>query len=379
MKMRSMLLAAGLLALAACHSAEAPAPKADSQARTVNVVTVEPRVLAGALAASGPLIPREEAAVTPEVTGYRVSRVLVEEGAYVRRGQTLAQLDPALIEAQIAQQAALAQQAQVQAERAQAEADRVQGLDAQGVLSSEDVQGRQFAARAARANAAAQQAALRDLRTRAAKLSVTAPVAGLVLERTVRPGDLAAGGATPWFRIARDGQIELEAQLSEADLARVRVGQPVEVALTGGARVQGTVRLVEPAIDPQTQLGAVRISVPNHPQARAGGFARANFSGGSTPVLAVPESAVRYDADGASVMAVGADNRVKQVAVKTGARGDGYVELVSGPPAGSRVLERAAALVLPGDVVKPVQAAPAAGPPAGAAAAKSAPQPAAKP
>ena len=376
MRMRSMLLAAGLLTLAACHSPEAPAPKADSQARAVNVVAVEPRVLAGALAASGPLIPREEAAVAPEVTGYRVSRVLVEEGASVRRGQTLAQLDPSLIEAQIAQQAALAQQAQVQAERAAAEAARVEGLDDQGVLSKEDVQGRQFAARAARANAAAQQAAVRDLRTRAAKLSVTAPVAGLVLERTVRPGDLAAGGATPWFRIARDGQIELEAQLAEADLARVRAGQSVTVALTGGGQVQGTVRLVEPAIDPETQLGSVRISLPPHPQVRAGGFARAVFAGGETPVLTVPESAIRYDADGASVMVVGPDNRVRQVAVKTGARGGGYVELVSGPPAGSRVLQRAASLVLPGDVVRPVQgAAPAAASPA----AKVAPKPAAKP
>lgn len=378
MRMRSMLLAAGLLALAACHRADDAAPKADSQARAVNVVTLEPRVLAGAIAASGPLIPREEAAVAPEVTGFRVARVLVEEGAYVRQGQTLAQLDPALLEAQIAQQSALAQQAQVQAERAAAEAARVQGLDAQGVLSAEDVQGRQFAARAAQANAVAQQAALRDLRTRQAKLSVTAPVAGLVLERAVRPGDLAAGGATPWFRIARDGEIELEAQLAEADLARVRSGQQVTVELTGGARVQGTVRLVEPAIDAQTQLGAVRIRLPAHPQVRAGGFARAIFAGSAAPVLAAPESAIRYDADGASVMVVDPDNRVRQVAVKTGARGGGWVELVSGPPAGSRVLQRAASLVLPGDVVKPVQAQAA--PAAAAPAAKAAPQqPAAKP
>jgi HlyD family secretion protein len=373
--MRSMFLAASLLALAACHSPEAPAPKAESQARTVTVVTVEPRLLSGALSASGPLIPREEAAVAPEVTGFRVSNVLVEEGAYVRRGQTLAQLDPALLEAQIAQQAAQAQQAEVQAERAQAEAARVQGLDTEGVLSKEDVQGRQFAARAARATAAAQQAALRDLRTRRAKLSVTAPVAGLVIERTVRPGDMAAGGATPWFRIARDGQVELEAQLSEADLARVRVGQPVNVQLTGGATVQGTVRLVEPAINAETQLGAVRISLPSHPQVRPGGFARASFQGAGEPVLAVPESAVRYDADGASVMVVGPDNRVRQTTVRTGARGAGYVELVSGPPAGARVLQRAASLILPGDVVRPVAAPAAAAAPAAKAAPKEAAQP----
>lgn len=361
--MRRSAMALMALALAGCHGPEAPAPKAGDQARTVNVVTVEPRRLTGTLSASGPLVAREEAAVAPEVTGFRVARVLVEAGAYVRRGQVLAELDPALIEAQVAQQSALAAQAQVQAERAEAEAARVAGLDTQGVLSKEDVEGRRFAARAARANAAAQAAALRDLRARAGKLSVTAPVAGLVLERTVRPGDLSASGGTPWFRIARDGQIELEAQLSEADLARIREGQPATVQLSGGAQVQGVVRLIEPAIDPQTQLGAIRISLPAHPQVRPGGFARANFSAGGAAVLSVPESAIRYDADGASVMVVGAGDRVRQVPVKTGARGGGFVELVSGPPAGARVLQRAASLVLPGDVVRPATAAaPAAAP-----------------
>src|SRR5690606_34274701 len=97
MRMRSMLLAAGLLGRAAFHRADDAAPESDSQARAVNVVTLDARVLAGAIAASGPLIPREEAAVAPEVTGFRVARVLVEEGAYVRQGQTLAQLDPALL------------------------------------------------------------------------------------------------------------------------------------------------------------------------------------------------------------------------------------------------------------------------------------------
>jgi HlyD family secretion protein len=119
----------------------------------------------------------------------------------------------------------------------------------------------------------------------------------------------------------------------------------------------------------------VRISLPPHPQVRSGGFARASFQGAAGPVLAVPESAVRYDADGASVMVVGPNNRVQQVAVRTGARGGGYVELVSGPAAGARVLQRAASLILPGDVVKPVEARPAQ---ATRPAAKPAPQAAAK-
>lgn len=363
----AVTVAAALVSLAACG--QKPPPKTDpaAQARAVRVVRVEQRPITGALTASGVLIPREEAAVTPEVTGYRVSRVLVEEGAYVRAGQTLAQLDGALIGAQVEQQRALAAQAAVQAEQAEQEAARVNGLDGQGVLSDEAIAQRRFQARAARASANAQAAALRDTTTRAGKLAVTAPVSGIVLERTVRPGDQSAGGSAPWFRIARDGEIELQAELAEDDLAKVRVGLPAMVTLPNGASVQGVVRIVSPQIDPATKLGKVRVRLPVRSDIRSGGFGRALFNDAGGTSLAIPESAIRYDADGASIMVVGSDNRVKRVAIKTGGRGGGLVALVQGPPAGTRIVQNAAAFLLDGDRVRPTEEA--------AAPAKAQPQP----
>lgn len=359
------------LALTACGPKEQPKKDPAAEARTVRVVRVENRAITGSLTASGSLIPREEAAVAPEVTGYRVSRVLVEEGAYVRAGETLAQLDGALIAAQVEQQRALAAQAAIQADQAEAEAARVAGLDGQGVLSDEALQQRRFQAKASRATANAQAAAYRDAQTRAGKLAVTAPVSGLVLERTVRPGDLAAGGATPWFRIAREGKIELSAELPEDDMARVRIGQRVTVTLPSGGSAEGQVRIVAPEVNTQTKLGSVRISLPVRDDIRAGGFGRAIFSDASGQGLTVPETAIRYDADGASVMTVGEGNKVKRVVVQTGARGEGLVTLVKGPPAGTRVIQNAAAFLLDGDVVKPMDAtaAPAAAPAAKPAAA----------
>lgn len=354
---RAIMALAFVAMLAGCHGpAEAPDAKAET-ARAVRVVSVEPRNIAGGLTASGDLVPREEAAVLPEVSGYRVARVLADVGDHVERGETLVQLDPALIQAQLAQQEALAAQAAVQAEQAEEEAERVAGLDNQGVLSQEQIEQRRFEARAARAAANAQAAALKDLRTRASKLSVTAPVSGLILERNVRPGDLSAGGAAPWFRIARDGQIELEADVSVGDLARIRPGQQARVTLPNGAVVPGVVRLVSPQIDPQTKLGHVRVRLPVRADVRAGGFGRAVFEDVSGQVLAVPETAIRYDADGASVMVAGPDNRVKRVAVQTGQRGSGLVELVKGPARGSRVVLNAAAFLLDGDLVRPVAGA----------------------
>jgi len=352
------------LALAGCHKL-APKSTEAQNARAVRVVTLADVPITGALAASGDLVPREEAAVLPEVTGYRVSKVLVDVGDTVKQGQTLVTLDPALIQAQLAQAEAVAAQAQVQSQQAADQANRVKDLDSAGVLSQEAIEQRRFQARAAQATANAQAAALKDLRTRINKLSVTAPVAGLVLERTVRPGDMSATAAsTPWFRLARDSEVELAAQLSEDDLAKIRPGVHAEVTLPSGETVQGVVRLVSPQIDNTTKLGVVRIHLPVGRNIRAGGYGRAVFNEVSGSALAAPETAVRYDADGASVMVVGADNRVKHFPVLTGQRGGGYVQLVKGPPVGSRIVQNAAAFLLDGDLVKPTDAveAPAATP-----------------
>lgn len=355
-----LALAVGLasaVTLAACGSKEPPKKDPAAQARAVSVVRLEPRAITGALSASGTLRPREEAAVAAEVAGFRVLRVNADVGDTVRAGQVLVQLDPALLEAQIAQ-------AQAQAAQAEDQAKRVADLDGQGVLAQEQIAQRRFQAQAARAN-------LRDLQTRLAKLSVVAPVSGVILERTVRPGDLSSGGGTPWFRIARDGQMELGADMSEDDLARIRVGQAATVTLPGGGQVQGTVRIVSPQIDAQTKLGQVRVLLPARSDIRAGGFARAVFADASASTLALPETAIRYDANGAAVMVVGADNRVKHVAVQTGQRGSGLVQIVKGPASGSRVVQNAASFLLDGDLVKPVETSAAAAQPA-------APQPAAR-
>ena len=73
--------------------------------------------------------------------------------------------------------------------------------------------------------------------------------------------------------------------------------------------------------------------------------------------MTVPETAVRYDADGASVMVVQADNRVKRVPIRTGMRGGGLVQILEGPPQGAQVVQSAASFLLDGDRVAPTQAA----------------------
>ncbi len=354
-RLNTLIAAALALALAGALAGCQPKKAAEAprqQARAVSVVVVAPREIAGGLIASGALVPREDIAVFPQLTGYRVAQVLVDVGAKVAAGQPLARLDDTLLQAQLAQQTALAAQQSVLADEADAQATRVKGLDDEGLLSKEQIDTRRFAARSARAQANAQAAAVRDLRTREGLMVVRAPRAGLVIERNVRLGDLAGAGTTPWYRIAQGAQVELAADVGEDALGKLRPGSTAQVTLADGAVAPGVVRLVSPAIDPATKLGRVRIALPVRPDVRAGGFAKASFTGFTRSALAVPETAVRYDANGASVMAVGPDERVSRVAVTTGQRGGGYVELLTGPPAGSRVVEKAAAMLVPGDYVR---------------------------
>lgn len=336
----ALALAACLLPLSACSDDPPPVEKKET-ARAVTVAEVTLRPISGRATATGLLVPREEAAVGVELSGFRVKSVLVEEGAQVKAGQPLALLDDTLLRARVAQARATYEQ-----ERSQAA--RVAGLEGSGVLSDEEIALRH-------SQAAVAKAQLDDLNAQAARMTVRAPVSGLVIERNVRPGAVSGGG-DPMFRIARDGLIELDAEVPEDALATIEEGTPAQVTLPGGETFAGEVRLISPRIDPQTKLGRVRVRLPVDPSLRAGGFASASFQREAQPVPAVPEKAVQFEASGPLVTVIDADNRAERMSVRTGARADGYVELVEGPPVGTRVALGGGAFLLDGDLVDPVAA-----------------------
>jgi HlyD family secretion protein len=352
-----LALALSAFGLSACGKGSSGKTKIEGAAaapadmRSVRVIKVESRELTGGLVASGVLVSREEAAVGSELAGFRVARVLVEEGAVVAAGQPLVQLDDTLIQAQIAQQTALVAQQAVAARQSQLQADRVVGLQGQGVVSEEQLQQRQFQAESSHAALAAQTAILQDFKTRQARMTIRAPVGGRVLERTVRPGDISGGGT--YFRIARDNLVELDAEVPERSLSTVQVGDGAEVTLPSGKTVQGKVRLISPRIDAQSRLGRIRVLLPVSNDLRPGGYAQAAFNSATRKATVVPEAAIRFDAEGASVMVVGEGNRVQQVKIKAGQRSGGYVELLEGPAVGATVVKGAGSFVMSGDVIKP--------------------------
>jgi HlyD family secretion protein len=365
--------AASVFALAIYGCGQKPAPAAesvthkDTKAATgtqqaMRVTRVAARNLSEQITASGRLVVREEAAVASELPGYRVAQVFVDEGDWVKRGQALARLDDTLLQAQIAQaEATLAtQKANVDFKKSQLE--RGEMLAKEGAFAKEQLEQRRMETAGAEASLMASQANVDEMKVRSSRMTLRAPVAGAVLQRNIRPGEISGTAAGPYFRIARDGLIELDAELPDSKLALVKEGAPATVKLSTGETIQGKVRFVSPRVDENTSLGRARIEMPFDKTLRPGSFAEAVFAGsGSSDVVSVPASAIRYESGGPSVMLVGEGNKVSKVPVKIGERTGDFVQLVEGPPAGSRVLQVGAAFTLDGDVIEPIEEGVAAG------------------
>jgi len=352
------------LALHSCGQKPAPAEETAGKAKTAEagdvqatrVTRVAQRDLSEEIVATGRLVVREEAAVGSELPGYRVSAVYVDEGNWVKQGQALARLDDTLLQAQIAQAEATLATQQANVDFKNSQLARAEMLAGEGAFSKEQLEQRRMEAVSAKASLAASEAAVNEMKVRSSRMTLRAPVSGAVLERNIRPGEISSvGGMNPYFRIARDGLIELDAELPDAKLAQIKQGDTAQVTLPSGEVVTGKVRFISPRVEVATGLGRARIELPFDKELRPGSFAEARFNGSNTGVITVPASAIRYEAGGPSVMLVGEGNKVSRVPVKLGERTGDFVQLVEGPPAGSRVLTVGAAFTLEGDVIEPVE------------------------
>lgn len=350
-RLSAMALIPAMLLTACGHRSE---QRQEPPPPTVSAARVEHRALEGGFTASGRLLPREEVAVAPELSGYRIAHVLVDEDARVGTGQVLAVLDDTLLRSQIAQARAQLLQQQVAYDKARMEADRVAGLDNQGVLSQEAIDQRRMAERSTQASVAVARAQLADLLTRQQRLIVRSPVMGRILQRSARPGEPSASGSV-LFTLARDDLVELDAEVPEASMGALAPGDPVTVTLASGAKVDGKVRLLGARVDNQTGLSRARIALPVRADLRPGGFAQASFTKLGAPVLTAPEGAVHYDADGAYMLLLGKGERVYRAAVRTGRRVGGMVEILSGVADGALAVLGGGAFVLEGDKVRIAQ------------------------
>ncbi|KAA2236501.1 efflux RND transporter periplasmic adaptor subunit [Salinarimonas soli] len=385
---RSLILLAGLALVAPVGSAGAQTPAAQSLAPAVTVATALERELVERVIVTGTLMPREEILVAPEVEGLRIVEVRAEEGDRVEAGQVLARLNRDLLETTLAQNnatitraaAAIAQAKSqiVQAQAADVEArqalERTESLSRSGNTTQAALEQRVSAARAAEgrlaaardalaiaeADRAAAEAQRKEIEVRLARTEIKAPAAGIVSRKNARVGATASGAGDPLFRIIKDGEIELEGEMTETQLPRIKEGAAAEVRIDEDRTVAGRVRNVYPEVDRATRLGRVRISLARDPSLRVGSFARGTVEVARRAGVAVPLGAVLYGAEGPSVQVV-VNDRVETRRVRTGLSSDGLIEIREGVAAGEPVVARAGSFLRHGDTVRPIVAETAQG------------------
>ncbi len=351
-----------VLALAAAYyafsSGKGAADAGDGEAAAVpNITVVIPgRVsVEAAIAANGTIAARREMPVGVAGEGGQVVRVLVEPGQWVGAGQALAVIDRSVQSQQAASLSAQIRVAQADANLAQAELERAEALVSRGFISKADMDRKRATRDAANARVRVAQAQYAEATARNARLNIVAPAAGLVLTRDVEPGQIVSSGSGVLFRMARGGEMEMLAQMAEADLARVRVGTRATVTPVGtDAQIAGQVWQVSPVIDMTTRQGTVRIAIPYSSVLRPGGFADARLVAGTAEVPLLPESAVQSGAEGNFVLVVGKDNKIERKPVKVGTVSDAGVSIASGLTGNERVVTLAGAFLNVGDTVKPV-------------------------
>lgn len=337
----------------------APAPAAGALPK-VTVVVPGRDTVTRAVTGTGSLAARREMPVGVVGEGGLVTRVLVEPGSWVSAGQVLATVDRS-VQAQTAESlSAQVRVARADAQIAQTELDRSNQLVERGFVSKADIDRKTATRDAANARVRVAQAQLAETQARNRRLDIRSPAAGLVLTRAVEPGQVVGGGSGVLFRIAMGGQMEMRAQLSEADLANVRAGSPAEVVPVGDTRVfKGEVWQVAPVIDPQTRQGIARIALRYDPALRPGGFASARIGAGASTAPLLPESAVLSDDKGSYVYLVDAQNKVVRRDVRVAEVSDEGALIASGLIGDERVVASAGAFLNPGQEVVPVRAAAA--------------------
>ena len=383
---RSLLLACGLMSLAACggkEQASAPPPP------EVGVVEVKPQTVPLTRDFVGRLSPYRSADVRARVAGV-LQRRTYEEGSDVREGQVLFEIDPAPLQASLGVAQGQLAQAEATYANARTSAGRARQLAPQKFVSQSDLDNALAAERSAGAAVEAARANVRNAQIDLGYAKVSAPIAGRAGKQRVTEGALVGQGeATLLTTVDQLDPLYANFSIGSNELAQMRAATNVSLAGTGKSSVQvvlpgdrihvqqGVLDFSDTTVDPATGAVSLRALVPNPDHTLfPGSFVtlKANL-GELHEVFLVPQEAVLRDANGAFARVVGADGNVERRNLAIAAAQDSQWIVTSGIAAGDKVIVSGVQKAREG---APVQATPwrkeAAGQPDGKAPAKAAPK-----
>ena len=350
----------------AAHAVDEKKSEPPKPALTVTTTQPVAASLPIKLAANGNVAAWQEASVSSESNGLRLTEVRVNVGDVVKAGDVLAVFSADTVNADLAQAQAALQEAQANAADAAANAARARTLQNSGALSAQQISQYNTAEQTANARIASAKAALASQQLRLKYTRVVAPDSGVISARTATVGAVSAPG-TELFRMIRQGRLEWRAEVVAQDLHNIKVGTGAVVKAANGSELTGKVRMIAPTVDLQTRSALVYVDLPpnisKEAPFKAGMFASGQFELGVSQAMTVPQQAIVVRDGFSFVFRLNADQHVSQIKVTPGRRLGDRIEVLGGLTADTQIVVRGAGFLNDGDLVRKVaETAPAAAP-----------------
>ncbi len=335
------------------------------EVQSTPVVTAFPSSLLSTLNASGYVVAQRKAAISTKAQG-RLEWLGVAEGSVVKQGQLLARLERQELTAQLAQAKAQVGLAQAELDDATREFERSKSLLAKQYISQAAADSAKARFEKARAQQTAASAAQAVAQAAFDQSEIRAPFDGVVLTKNANVGDnitpfsSAADSKGAVVTIADMSTLEVEADVSESSLGKIRIGQPVEIGLDAlpGERFSGVVVRMVPTIDRAKATRLVKLKF-NQIDARILPDMSAKVSflekplspEQRKPVVGVNQAAVLTTADESAIFVIESE-RLKRVALPKPVQSMGELVLVPGLQANQRVVLRPEAGLRDGQSVR---------------------------
>jgi RND family efflux transporter MFP subunit len=332
--------------------------KPNASSMTITTTQVKSEDIVRSVPATGSIYPWQEVIIGAEVGGYRVAEVLVDVGTRVAKGQPLVKLSGDMLQADLDSKRAALRSAEASEVNASAALRRGQQVQNSGALSAADLDKLKADHIAAQARVETARADVTTSELRSRYGTVTAPDSGVVTSRTVSVGQIAQAG-TEMLRMLRQNRVEWRAEVPEAQLSRIKVGQAATVMAVDGTTLKGRVRAVAPTVQTSNRTGLVYVDIIGE-GARPGMFARGQIEVGKGPALLLPVASVVMQDGYSYVFVLKGKNSVERRRVQqVGVRGND-MEITDGVAAGDVIAVKGAGFLKDGDTVAVNNAAPAA-------------------
>ncbi len=268
----------------------------------------------------------------------RLLSLKVSEGAPVKKGQLLAEVDAAEAENAYRQSDAGLKAAEVNAANMERDLERFRRLFEEKAVTRHQLEQMEAGAAAAKAQKEQASASLRMAGTLLSYGKLYSPVDGVVTRKWMEPGNLAYPGM-PILTVENPASLELLVEVPENKAREIPSGSGAKIFLEDDGRsVDTTVAAVVPAADAFTKTSTVRLEVPKEPGIVPGQFARVRFKAFTKEFISVPAGALRKQGQLESVFVRDDKGLASLRIIRSGRSEDGFVQVLSGLAGGETVV-----------------------------------------